>query len=302
MILALILSVIGATGIVLILREMLTAHPRLSAALDRIDANSIDQQVPISTGSGWLETRSVRLGTRLSRYINPEDTATRMLVPSEADLALTGQPLQRVLGEQIISALLGLVFGLIFAVTMGQMMPLPAITPLILGIGLAVLLYAVPLISTRTKAAAERVEYTRTAATYLELMAIARISGLGAQQALAETAMISGHRHFRSIARIINTAQWQGRKPWDALQEEGRRLKVPALAEIGDILRLAGDSSAQVYDTLKARATTMRNTQLSDEKAVAKQETARMTLPQVAVTFLFMIGLMFPAFIRLLGS
>jgi len=46
----------------------------------------------------------------------------------------------------------------------------------------------------------------------------------------------------------------------------------------------------------------MRNTQLAEEKNIAKQETGRMTLPQVTTAFLFLLGIMFPAMMRLVAG
>ncbi|HLR94224.1 MAG TPA: type II secretion system F family protein [Jiangellaceae bacterium] len=304
MMLSALLSILGASGIMLLLRELLIGHPRLSSALDRIDGTPTDRLPPTTTSSSWFDARSVQIGTRLGRYINPDDERTSILIPSRADLAIVGQPYQRILGQQIMLGLLGTLVGALFAFILSQgALPIPPLAgPVIAALALGCLCFFVPVMGVRNDARAARVEYTRTAATYLELMAIARISGAGAHQALVDTATISGHRHFRRIARLINQAQWEGRKAWDALQDEGRRLQVPALAEIGDILRLAGDSSAQVYDTLQARASTMRNTQLAEEKNIAKQETGRMTLPQVTTAFLFLLGIMFPAMMRLVAG
>src|SRR5690625_1413585 len=181
MILSALLSILGATGIMLLLRELLIGHPRLSSALDRIDGTPTDQLPPTTTSSSWFDARRIQIGTRLGRYISPDDERTNIFIPSRADLAIVGQPYQRILGQQVILGLLGALVGALYAFILSQsILPIPPLAgPVCAALALGCLCFFVPVMGVRNDARAERVEYTRTASTYLELMAIARISGAG---------------------------------------------------------------------------------------------------------------------------
>lgn len=57
-----------------------------------------------------------------------------------------------------------------------------------------------------------------------------------------------------------------------------------------------------VYNTLRARAASIRNALLADELTQANADGERMTLPVTALALVFLVVLAFPAVLRILNT
>ena len=75
---------------------------------------------------------------------------------------------------------------------------------------------------------------------------------------------------------------------------------MPDLADLADIVALAGDDGAAVYDTLLAKAAALRNRTRADATAAANAASERMTLPAVLLGVAFLILVAYPALARVL--
>lgn len=292
-----ILSALLALGVVLTLRAVIpSTTPRIGAAVARLtDTDPHQLEAPATTG------RVDSLTARLGAWLEPRMSDLPRLQPPDSDLALLGINRRTVLGKKLLYAAVGLLivpaYGLVLTAT-GTRLPLPLTGAVSLGIAAG--MFLLPDLLIRNAATQERVEYTRTASTYLELIAIARISGADATSAITGPAQISEHPHLQHINRLLEQARFARQPLWAALQEEGRRIAVPAVTEVGDIVKLA-EQDADIYETLRARATSMRDAQLAAERMLAKRQTQSLALPLVGAGTIFMIYLMYPAFVRLAG-
>ena len=179
------------------------------------------------------------------------------------------------LGDKVLSALIGLLFFpalnlMLTALGHGLSWGIPTI----LSIAVAGVLFITPDIDVRKKAAAAREEFSRS---------------LGAYHRVRGT---QPHRRRRCCAEPRNVqlpleipgssdgfdeelmrAQRSGQAPWDTLTRISGELELPDLADLADIMTLTGEQGASVAVTLSARASALRNAQLSDELGKAGSAT-----------------------------
>ena len=79
------------------------------------------------------------------------------------------------------------------------------------------------------------------------------------------------------------------------------QLGLPELAELADIMRLSGEEGAQVYITLRARSSALRNALLNAELENANAANERMSMPASMLGVVFLVILIGPALIRLIA-
>ncbi|MYX20445.1 type II secretion system F family protein, partial [Streptomyces sp. SID8380] len=178
-------------------------------------------------------------------------------------------------------------------------LPLPL--PAAVGLVLAVVLWLAPGHDVTREAAAARLVVRHAAASYLERVALARISNSGAAQALTDTADVGDGWIFARMRAVFAEAELAGVTPWDALKQLGEELDIPELTRPADTLALAGDGAA-VYSTLQAQARQLRVALLSDAKAKANEASASMILPVTAAVILMLMFVMIPVSMTILAS
>lgn len=79
-------------------------------------------------------------------------------------------------------------------------------------------------------------------------------------------------------------------------------LNLPDLDELADIVRLSGEEGSQIYDTLRARSSALRNAMLTADQAQANRLGERMVFPQTLMAATFVAIIITPAFMRLLAG
>lgn len=280
-------AVVGG-GIFLLVRQTVPGVPALGRALERLNTDplpplAIDQDADLAA----------RVGTRLQRRLGT--SRSRLLQVSDPDLEIIGRQRYEILGEKSVSAFIGFLIG-----------PFTTVVFTLGGVGIGYLLPAVfsfifaaagwfiPDFAARDKAKAARVEYAASASAYLDLVAIARVSGMGANEAMRAAAEITSNATFRRIAQAIQRSSWAGTPPWDALADLRTRLDVPELGDVADIMRLTG-SGGQVIESLRHRAAALRDAQLTAEHAHAQSQSERLTMAMSLTGVLFLLMLLYPA-------
>jgi tight adherence protein C len=76
---------------------------------------------------------------------------------------------------------------------------------------------------------------------------------------------------------------------------------VEELADLADVIALAGDDGAAVADTLAAKAAALRTRQLAESSTAANAASEKLTLPGVVLAFGFLVLVCYPALARVLG-
>lgn len=288
-------GVVAGLGLFLVVRELLPSTPRLQSALDRLSGD--DKVEPITVSDGGDLTATQRYTQVFGAW------AQRRLPiavlgpggPSRSDLDLIGKTATDHYGEKALGAVITLVAVPFLGLCVGLLnLGMPVSVPLGGALVLALGAWFLPDLDARTKAKRARQEFSRAVSTYLELLAIERISGAGATQATFAAAQVAGSWPFRRIAAALERSRWEGQAPWVALRELGEEVEVDALGEVASIVELAGTQGSAIHDQLQSKAAAMRDAQLDVEQQLAHDATVRMTVPGTMTVFVYFLMLIFP--------
>lgn len=291
----------GGLGVTLIVRELLPSDPQLASALDRlaptrigVDAPGVQEPAGDDGSTGALEHR---VGIWAQRYLAD---APFVRIPTK-ELLLLRIPVARHLGQKVLMALLGLLFPAVFiVVTAAAGYALPIALPAVFALVLAAVLFVVPDLDVRRKAAAARAEFARATSAYLDLTALERAAGAGATQSLEQAATVGGSWVFVRLREQLVRARLSGTPPWDGLHDLSTELGLPELSDLADIMRLSGEEGAAVADTLRARSRGLRAALLTKEQTRANEESERMVVPVALLGLIFLVILGAPAIVRIL--
>jgi len=285
-------------GLTLIVRELLPKEPQLASALGRLAPS-----LPGSLGAapagelavtGSLETR---VGLRLQRHL---EGAPFVRIPVR-ELVLLRIPVARYLGQKVLMGLLGLLFPALFtAVAAALGYPLTLAAPALAGLALGGVLFVVPDVEVRRKAAAAREEFARATSAYIDLTALERAAGAGATQALEQAATVGDSWVFVRLREELVRSRLSGIRPWDGLHRLATELSLPELSDLADIMRLSGEQGAAVADTLRARSRGLRVALLTKEQTRANEDSERMVIPVAFLGLIFFAILGAPAIVRIL--
>jgi Flp pilus assembly protein TadB len=284
-----IAAVIGATaaaGIYLLILELLPTEPSAAHAIARMsgtDRPTITRAPSTDTKDrvgGWLETRV------------PEQYLQRV-TPSAADLELIGVSRTSLLGEKALAALLGL-FALPLLAMVLSPMGLPLTLPAVLTLAFVVGGFIAPDLEAKAKAKTARADFARAVTAYLELIAIERISGSGATQSIKDAARVTDSWPFQRITYALDHAQIAGHPAWRGLADLADEIQVDELRDVANIMRTAASENAAVYAQLRARARSLRSSQLAQEQERAAASTVVFTFPVFLLAAIFGAMLLYP--------
>jgi hypothetical protein len=288
-------GLVAGLGLFLVVRELLPSTPRLQSALDRLSGD--DKVEPITVTDGGELTSTQRYTQVFGAW------AQRRLPvavlgrggPTRADLDLIGKTATDHYGEKALGTVITLVSVPFLGLCVGLLnLGMPVSVPLGASLVFALGAWFLPDIDARAKAKRARQEFSRAVSTYLELLAIERISGAGATQATFAAAQVAGSWPFRRIAAALERSRWEGQPPWAALRELGKEVEVDALGEVAAIVELAGTQGSAIHDQLQSKAASMRDSQLDVEQQLAHDATVRMTVPGTMTVFVYFLMLIFP--------
>lgn len=271
------------------------AQPDLADALTRLGPRTrpagTGRAAPPGPGSGQQ---------RLGRWAMRTLPATVWGRTPARELDLLGLPVDRYYGQKVTYAALLAVLPLLLTqvwATVG--LRLPVAVAVLACLALAVLGWVLPEVKVRADAAAARVEFTRALAAFVDMLAMARMSGDGPNTAVTAAASVGDSWVFDRLRTELAGRTRAQKEAWEVLDEVAADLAVPELGEVADLVREAGDSVA-VYPQLRARAAALRVALLAAEKTQANDATQRMRLP-MALAGIAALGLVAaPPVLRLL--
>lgn len=289
---ALVAGVLIALGLTVTVAALVPAAPDLRSALVRMSSASTSPEDVV---------RPAGVEARLGHLLHDRLGDHRLLRTPHRDLAVLHSGAQAWLGQKALFAFVGLAFPPVMTLavrTVGQ--PLPLVLPAVASLVLASVLWFVPDVDVRTRAATARAEFARAVTAFIDLTALERAGGTGTTQALENAAQIGGSWVFERIRESLNRARWSGTTPWHQLAELSDQIGVPELADLADIMRLSGEEGVAVYDNLRSRSRSMRTAMLSREQARANADSERMVIPVALLGLLFLCLLAFPAIARVI--
>lgn len=282
-------GMLAGLGVALLVVWVSPAEPELASTLQRLDPSRREVADPVS---GDLLSR---LGLWMARR-----APTRWVQVPAADLAVLGTSTAAFWGRKAALLVIGLVFPLIFTLLVAAFgLTLPLVVPVISGPILGLALSMAPDAEAKAHAKAARVEFARAVTSYIDLCALEKNAGSGTSQALEEAAKVGDSWVFARLREELAHARWAGRPAWDALSRLGDELGVPALVDLGDIMRLSGEEGTSVYDSLRARAAASRNSLLAADHTAANRASDTLAFPIGAIALIFLTILIVPPLLRI---
>lgn len=270
-------------GLFLLVREALPATPALGPALRRLHQPATPVAGPSSrSDSEWL------------------GGVARWLKPPTRDLAL----LDRTPEQYALSIVLSVLIGLLAPATGGVLLAMagitpPVVVPVVAAIGLAVLAALIAHRDVLAKANRARREFRRAVCTYLDLVALQLSAAHGPVQALEQAAAICDGWVFDRVREALRLAQLQMHSPWDEIRDLADEIGVPELGDVGAIMQSSGSDGAQVHETLRQRADSLRDQIRTDELAQAEMVTSRLDVPGALLVFVLIGFILYPFVARL---
>jgi tight adherence protein C len=284
-------AVVGA-GVFLLVRMLVPVHTDPEVLVGRYDAARARAQVGGGAVGG---VRAVLAEWMLAHGFQPRG--------AQADLAITGQPVETFIAAKTILALVGLLAPLLLAFgwsLIGLRVPLEI--PAVLCFACAGGFFFLPDLQLRKKAGGARAELRRCLGSYLDLVAMSLAGGRGLAEALSVAAQQGQSWTFRLLADTADRARPLGVTPWTALGQLGERLRVPELVDLGATLNLAGTEGAQVRASLVARAATLRGRMLADATGDAATADQSMSIAQVVLGLGFLLFITYPAVFEVVAA
>ena len=289
---------VGA-GLALAVRGLVPVRPDLSSALDRLHAP------PGRTVSGSAASRRLDRGEwsrQLGGWLDAHAPAgwARTSAP---DLAILGWSRERLLTQKVVAAVIGLALPTaLFTMFAASGIHLTLVVPVAVTLAIAALFSLVPDAAAHSQAADARADFRRAVGAYFDLVALERAAEGGPVDALTRAASVAQGWAFRRIAGTLAHARLTGVAPWVALAQLADELGVSELTDLADVVTLAGNDGAAIYDTLLAKARSIRAASLSATEAQANARSETMTMPAALLGIGFVILVGYPALARILTS
>ncbi|MGW4462390.1 type II secretion system F family protein [Micromonospora sp. NPDC004704] len=270
-------------GLFLFVRESLPATPALGPALRRLHQ-------PAGPAAGQSSRSESEWLTGVARWLKP---------PSR-DLALLGRTPEQYALSIVLSVLIGLVTPAAAGVllTVVGITP-PLVVPVLAAVGLAALAAFIAHRDVLAKAKNARREFSRAVCTYLDLVALQLSAAHGPVQALEQAAAVCDGWVFERIREALRLAQLQMHSPWDEIRDLADEIGVPELGDVGAIMQSSGSDGAQVHETLRQRADSLRDQIRTDELARAETVTSRLDVPGALLVFVLIGFILYPFVARL---
>ncbi len=292
-------GVLTGIGLLLILLALVRTQPRLADVVTRLTPSdapplAVDDMDLTAADPTGAKDRLGQLAMRLGSQLGLQAPLT--------DLTLVGRTTRWYWAEKASSALLGFISPLIFSLLAVMFdLPVPPLAPLALSLGLAAYFWFLPDLQMRARAAAAREAFNRAAVAYLQLMAIHRNAGDIAIASMRGAADVSESWMFLRIREEITRSTLAGTPVYDGVTRLGDRTGITALREVGDIMRIAGESGAGVSDSLLSRAADLRDEILALEHTEALTKTNAMNYPIVLIALLVAAILIVPTLVQFLS-
>ncbi len=153
----------------------------------------------------------------------------------------------------------------------------------------------------RERADDVRQEASATVAVFLTLVQALMAAGAGPNGAMSAAVLAGEGRVFALMRDAMMTAQLNNTEPWVGLGDLGRRLGIADLVGLSASLRQASEG-ASVGDSLKAKASSLRDRDRYRREAEMVARSESMSLPLVGMALAFVVLIGYPAVALLLAT
>lgn len=265
-------------------------HPQLADALASLDAGELptEETGPVEhtdrLGAWWLRRRPVAVTPALQRQ-----------------LQLRGRTLTRHYTLKLAFASIGFLLPLGVGIGLWVMRTPAAGIPAVFSLVGLVVGFVLPDVLLRRAADETTSDATESLLTFFDLVTLERLANRSATQALHAAAELSDVAIFATIRAALDRARLEQRMPYTELRDVGRRLELPALVDLADVMRL-DDTGASLAEPLRARGKELRDAHLTAEKIAAAEVSERMTFFMVIPSMIFGLFFLIPPLLRLIGA
>lgn len=288
---------VGA-GIAVAVRGLVPVRPDLRTALDRL--HTPPPAGASSDSTGGRRSGRGELGRQFGGWLDAHAPAGWARTPA-TDLAILGWSRERLLTQKLTAVIAGLALPTaLFTVFALAGIHLTLVVPVAATLVVAAAMSLLPDLAARSQAADARTDFRRAVGAYFDLVALERAAEGGPVDALTRAATVAHGWAFTRIAGTLAHARLTGVAPWVALAQLADELGVGELTDLADIVTLAGNDGAAIYDTLLAKARSIRAAALADTEALANARSETMTLPAALLGIGFVILVGYPALSRIL--
>jgi len=292
-----LLSAVGVAGMLLVISGWLQPAPSLRRTIDHLQRSATTTSSSMIAGS----TAGRRLHHRpRQRLVPPLVRAIEghpRLLPSSAQLQLTGRSLDQHVVYLVLAALGGfvmppLVIGLLQS---AGLISLSLFVPMLAAIGSAALGPLLVHTATIERAATVRTDLRYQVSAYLDVVTMLLAGNTGYEGALEQAAGAGDGRLFAELRRRMRESGARGLSLTDALQRTGSELGLEELEQIAATAALSAAEGAPVARTLAAKCATLRTALSTEQESEARLRTSRLTTPIVGMALIFMALVIYPA-------
>jgi hypothetical protein len=271
-------------GLFLLVREALPATPALGPALRRL------HQPPGLNRPARTAGRDLDWLSGLSRWLRPP----------HRQLALLGQTPEQYTLSLVLSGLIGLATPAVSTAILflAGIRP-PIVVPTVGALGFALVCVLLAHRNVLVKAERARREFSQAVCAYLDLVALQLSAAHGPVQALERAAEVCDGWVFERIREALRMAQLQMHSPWDELRDLAEKIGIPELGDVGAIMQSSGTEGAQVHDSLRGRADSLRDQIRTDNLARAEAVTSRLDVPGALLVFVLVGFVLYPFVARI---
>ncbi|MFY1635473.1 type II secretion system F family protein [Solwaraspora sp. WMMB335] len=282
---AVVAGALVGLGVFLLVREASPASPALTPALRRLHHSA--ERAPARDVDG-------------SQDLQWLTGVVRWLRPPHKELALLGRTPEQYALSLLLSALIGLAAPPVASIVLSAVgFELPVVVPVVVGLAIAAGAALLAHQDVLSKAKQARREFSRAVCTYLDLVALQLSAAHGPVQALERAAKVCDGWVFERIRESLRLAQLQMHSPWDELRDLAEQIGVPELGDVGSIMQSSGTEGAQVHETLRSRADSLRDQIRTDNLARAEAVTGRLDIPGAFLVFVLIGFVLYPFLARI---
>ncbi len=296
MITVIVAGAVAGVGLFLL---ALALMPRRVSLARQIAALDTPAYRPTQRTSGSESEFSRRLGTLLARLCAEQGWEFPSL---RANLALVGKSLEEYLATKVLLACFGLiVVPVLFAVLGLAGIHISVIIPVWVALATAAVFFFLPDLELKQQADRRRKDFRHAVGAFLDLVAMSLAGGRGVPEALMGASEVGSGWAMWLIKDALANARITGQTPWQALGALGEELKVDELRDLSAALSLVAEDGAKVRESLTARAASLRRKEIAELEGQAGERSQSMLVAQMLMCAGFMLFLIFPAVIALLG-
>lgn len=219
------------------------------------------------------------------------------LMPTDAELALVGRPVEHHATLLATSAVTGFVLpGLLVRLLQSTgAIGLGWYAPLLLSVAGALVGPIVVHTATVEEAARIRGDLRYQVSAYLDVVTMLLAGNTGYEGALEQAASAGDGRLFVELRRRMRESGARGASLTDALERTGVELGLDELQQVASTAALSAAEGAPVARTLAAKCATLRSALAAEQESEARLRTSRLTTPIVGMALIFMALVIYPA-------